>query len=525
MTVKTRIFIVFMLMLFVLLPAACTPEETTPAPSGGLLTTGPDDTFMPILAPTACAEKAVIVIPNIYQGMQFKDILTRLNKSLVDAGVNVEITIGGGYSDYIDYVKRELISGDTKADAYAIFQGDEKNIPENVDLMNIEPLLLTSAPLYFSRYKDAFDKKPKGLPMGLSSISFRVQVACMLRQDIEDIYKPEFNTVTDVLDFIELNFVQEKKACSILADPLELVEMWAFEQGLYPLGSVYSDGYFFARMDDMDCKPVLLESVPGFYDLIDRVTKLYKGGYLSNPHSPATGFDIIGLFRNLGDYYQPDSNLMFSWLSGQYVAHELYAQLPSFYIDSMDYRSELLIPADSTAAVNVLSFVEWLYNSQDNYNMVMYGEKGVDFAIANDRLTMLKSGESPSIRSVNELFTVFMFWPGAVVFGSSDYNIVPASAPVNIDKLFNNGKGVQRRFPFEALLAKANDKSKEIFIPTAEMRPVMDKRNELLGDIIYSVFSMDYSLKAKSLKSLKNDWLLEQYADRVKKFKDSVEGQ
>lgn len=525
MTAKARILAVIMLLMLIIMPAACSSSDATPDPSGGPPTNGPDDTFTPILLPTSSAEKAVIMVPNIYQGMQFKDILTRLNKSLDDADVNAEIQISGGAGNYIDLVKRELMSGDTKADAYAIFSGDEKSIPENVDLMDIMPLMPVIAPIYFSRYSDAFQKESLGLPIGMSSFSFRVQVACVLRQDIEDNYKPELNTATDVLDFIDVSFVQQKKKCSIMADPLELVEMWAFEQGIYPLGSIYSDGYFFARMDDKDCKPVLLESVPGFYKFIDRLTKLYKDGYLSHPHNPAAGFDIIGLFKNLGDYYRPDSNLTFSWLSGQYVAHELYAQLPSFYIENRDYASELLIPADSTAAVDVLKFIEWLYNSQDNYNMVIYGEKGVDFTIANDRLTMLKSGKSPDIRSVNELFSVFMFWPGAVVFSSSDYNIVPASAPVNIDKLFNNGKGVQRRFPFESLLAKANDKSKELFTPTAEMRPVMDKRNELLGDIIYSMFSGDYSLKAKSLESLKNDWLLEQYADRVRKFKDSVEKQ
>lgn len=523
MTARARVFVVILLVMFILVPTACAPSETTPPPPD-MLTLGPDNTFMPILVPTSSPEKAKIMVPNYYQGIQFKDTLERLNKSLEAAGVNVEIVLSEN-GNYLDTVKSQLVTGKTKADAYAISRGDEASIPENVELMDVQPMMPVTAPLYFSRYKDAFKNEPLGLPVGLSSFSFRVQMACMLRQDIENQYTPVLNTLSDVLDFIDTNFVQQNKNNSILADPLELVEMWAYEKGLYPLGGVYSDGYFFARIEDKQCKPVLLEKVQGFYEFIDRITPLYKKSYLSHPHNPAVGFDVVGLFRNLGDYYQPDSNLLFSWLQGQYVAHELYAQWPSFYVDNSDFRFELLIPAKSTASVDVMKFVEWLYTSQDNYNTVLYGQKGVDYKKENDRLVMLKDGSSANIRSVTDLFKVFMFWPGAVVFGSSDYNIVPASAPINIDSLFDNGKGVQRRFPFEEVLSKANEESKKLFVPTNDMRPVMDKRNELLGEIIYSMFNVGYAGTVKSLELQKNDWVLAQYENMINKFKDSVDKQ
>lgn len=527
----SRLLAVMLVVLMAALPLFACSDETAPDESGFPSPDPSGSAFVPVLAPTAGAEAATILAPSYQRADYFDKVVERLNAMLKDRGVNVKFVLkadsnpGSENSTYAQAVNKALAAKEPEADAFLINSSLAAAFKENEALMNVLPLLKTAAPLYYERHKAEFDKGLFGIPVGMNSYSYRVQPAFMLREDVERDLTPKVSTLEELMAFIDNDIVAAKRNWSVLADPVMLVELWSYERGYYPMGGVYSDGFFFARADDPECKPELLERIPGFYDLMDKLVQLYMQKVLVYPSNPDSKREAVGIIRNLGDYALQDYGNNYSWVSGTFTAHVFYENLPSFYIEQSGYNGMLLMSEGCTKANDIMMFVEWLYSSQDNYNTVLFGEPGTDYTVNNGRLTVLLNGKAVAMPVDSKEKITFNLWPGAQFLFSTDYNMLPQNAPSNYEKLIDNGKSGQSRLPFEEYIARASEENKRLLTPTADMRPVMDHRNDSIYSIVYSMFRGGYAPYKASLDTLKNDWVLGEYANLVKKFIDAVKKQ
>lgn len=536
----TRSLLVLVCILALLLSsAACSADSASTDPAQGLPTpelSGPGGAFTLATAPTASGETAIIMVPKLFLITSYEDVLNRVNKSLSDQGMKIKFVLEndtyssrGGTGSYLPKVRDELLSGNTTADAYTVDRWSAGQITETAPTMDLTTLLPATAPVYYDKHKALFDaiydQKITGLPIGVSSVSCRTQPAFMLRSDLEEQFTPEIKSISDILSFIDTNIIAPKKLYSILADPRTLVQLWALEQGYYPLEYWGINGYLYAGIEDKDCKPVALEKIAGFYDFVSKINKLYKSGYFVRPDNTTIGWENVGLIRDLGDYYLPDAGNAYSWINGRFVAHVLYNWLPAVYTEGSYTDNELLIPQSSQKAADIIRFVDWLYSSQDNYNMVIYGKAGTDYSAAGGRLTILKNGAPAAFRNRDEIGGLFIAWPGVQFFSSSEYSILPGNTPTNFEKVFDNGKSVQRRFIMDELMMKAQRAGNlEMMNPASDMEAIIGERNRLMGNIIYGMFRPgDSTMYIKPLEGLKNDWLVSQYANLISEFKKKIE--
>ena len=527
----SRLFAVLLVALAAALPLFACSGTAAPDESGFPAPDPSHETFEPVLAPTAGTEEASILAPSYQRATSYDKIIERLNGLLKDKGVNVKFVLksdpnpGSENGTYAQAVKKALAAKEPEADAFLVYTQLAGYFKENAALMNVLPLMKTAAPLYYERHKAVFDKDFTGLPVGMNSYSYRVQPAFMLREDAERDLTPKVSTLEELMAFIDDDIVAAKRNWSVLADPLMLVELWAYERGYYPMGGVYSDGFFFTRTDDPECKPELLERIPGFFDFMDKLVQLYMQKVLVHPSSPDVRREAVGVVRNLGDYALQDDGNYYAWVGGTFTAHVFYENLPSFYIEQSGYNGILLMSEGCTKANDILEFIEWLYSSQENYNTVLFGEPGTDYTVSNGRLTVLQEGKAITAPSSSAYSVTFNLWPGAQLLSSTDYNLLPQNAPANFEQLIDNGKSGQMRLPFEEYVARASAENKRLLSPTADMRPVMDRRNDIIYSIVYSMFRGSYASYKASLETLKNDWVLGEYANLVKKFVDAVKKQ
>lgn len=456
--------------------------------------------------------------------------MKRLNESLAAAGQNVEFEMqykpyqDGVLSPFLDKVKAELAAGNPSADAYT-FRSVDSGLLFNAGLtMDVTDMVPQYAPVFTSKYKSLFPEQLTGVPTGIFSRPVFSRTCLYLKQDFEA--AGDFVTTTDgFFKFLDETIVNPKKPYTVKASSIYIVFQWARERGYYALANYGMNGSLFAAVDDPSCTPVLLESIPGFESFLLTLKSHYYDGSLIDFNDQDGMRQVIGMVSNPVEFYSPYAYVWLSPITGEMAAHPFTPDLPNEPAIPA-YRNELSIAAlcEKERAVDIIQFTEWLYSDQQNYDAVLYGEKGVDFADVGGRYVPLSNGQALKSPGYEKLMSLFFAWPGAEHLCNMDYMRLPACAPSNIEQLKEDSPG--QGFPISALFKPDWKKRYEklSLMLTDEVRAASTERDNavftLIGDpAVYTKEAIASGLD--KLAKCKNQWLIDQYAGIIKSLKEN----
>ena len=504
--------IVLALLFYGCTGASSTPGAPTPAAA----------TFAP--APAGETQKTRIAAFNEYfEPETYAGVLERLNKAVADAGQNVEFEVQykhhqqGAATLFLDKVKAELAAGNPSADAYLFSFIDSAVLFNDGYTMELTDLVPSLAPVYYSRYKSIFQEKLTGVPVGIFSIPVISRTCLVLRQDFNGAGS-SVDTTEEFFSFLDNTIANSKNKSTILAFPSIIATQWALEQGYYLLANYGMNGWVFAAINDPQCKPVLAESIPGCEDFLLQLMTHYYNGSLSIM-SGQPGTEVAGMVRDLSEYYSPYAYIWLSPVAGEVTAHPFTPELPAMK-GWPGYVNELSIPAVCAGekVADAIKFVEWLYTDQQHYDVVLYGEKGVDYAETGGRYTPLSAGKEVRTSDYAELKSLYFAWPGAEMLYNYDCMRLPACAPTNAEQLAEDGLRQTAGYPINTLFEpdwKAKSSKLNALI-NGDIQAEVMKREESFAKLTQDAGT--YHTKemiAKGMEELgkcRNQWLLEQYA-------------
>ncbi len=403
-------------------------------------------TVMPSASPLATAAPAqpvILVLPSSNQQAMIS--VNRHYSSVVKSkGWNIDFYTVHQYEDsgadsYFKYVTAQLASGVTKADGYFVYaSGDGQQ--QALDKCKSDGLLFDCVaaapeviPDYWVRWKDDIAAARYGLPLcgQLSNTSSHMvfSVSPQARP-----YAPQgIGGYHDIRVFTDRLEEAEPGRYVIVATIYSAMDLWIQEQGYFSLNT--GDGVC-VRLDDPDAKPVLLEDIPGFEEILLDFEALRSAGRIVGEEQ-AKGErlvagtlepvgSVLSLYRAQGQYRK--EYYAYPLLTAQQYAGDLYlaaADGASWYADT-----ELVIPARSRRAQEAMAFVQWLYASEENADCVIYGKLGVDYALHGERIELsaeLQGSFDGSNDGTN--------WQGYNVFYAIATGHIPLNAPENAESL------------------------------------------------------------------------------------------
>lgn len=110
----------------------------------------------------------------------------------------------------------------------------------------------------------------------------------------------------------------------------------------------------------------------------ERTTRMHTGIYIWVEGSLGKETEIIDAVRQ----NSPDAKLK---------SYLLAPEKPNYIIAAGG--EAIFIPESAPNPEGAMKFLNWLYSSQDNYNMALYGVEGVDFEIKDNRIVRLQGDE------------------------------------------------------------------------------------------------------------------------------------
>lgn len=496
---------------------ACGPaaEDTLPPPSPSE-TSAALPTFEPLQDDAGL--HATIAIYTMYSTSMYDEVVKRVNGYLATAGQAVEIELRndpyGGYVDGLtDKIRTELEAGTPSADAYALDTRAAAKLFEDGLAADVSALLVENAPNYRAKYGQMFPEPLHGIPVCLYGKPLILRPALVLRRELTPTV--DTGTIEGFLAFLDQDIRPSPEGWKIAAQPMDLVNQWALEQGFYALAGYGMVGGYYAALDENSITPVPLEEIPGFESFVERLAGLYTGGPLRIMGAQGAGASPAGMVKRLCDYYFLNPLVSLSSMEGQFTAYPFTPDLP-VHTATPDYMRELVLPPlcpDDKAAA-VARFVEWLYAAQDNYDLVVYGWKGLDFADAGGRFQPLLDGNPVQAISGESMARLVFLWPGAETFGNSEFLRLPSYAPDNLEKLIDEGLASGNKLPLEGAITAHPNASEQIAAVTEEMQSDIAQRqivfNELLLDTSPTIGQIRISMEL--LHSYDNSRLTDAYA-------------
>lgn len=499
-------------ILCALFLASCSSAEPSPTP---------EETFVP--APSSVAQTAKIAVPYAYTTSDFDRIVKRINDSIAAAGQNVLFEIQSipredGKSDeelFMKKAKQELAAGAPTADAYLLRPDYSAKLFDAGLTMDVTDAVRQNAPVFHSKYNALFPETLTGIPAGIYNRAMWSKTALMLRDDYVSIGSG-VNTAEGLLSFIDETIAKPKGPYTVLAYETDILMQWVVDKGYYMLDEFGLSAMMCCAIDDADLTPVPIEEVPGFADFIQAMKALRKAGILMYPFDEVAGKECIAYVYGLSYYYYPSPYLNVPIAPGHFTAQLFSPEKPG-YFSIPGYINELAVPrlcgADKPASV--ACFIEWMYANQDNYDSVIYGEKGVDFVDEPGKYSPLIGGKPLQGTGYKQLDGLFFTWPAATELSNFDYYRLPSSAPQGVDKLVTEGLRQNMRFPFMQRIAYNQKNYEKLGSPGDEIQAMSKQRQDILNNLIgsdpatFTKGSLDSALE--SLGKLNNKWLCEQY--------------
>ena len=145
--------------------------------------------------------------------------------------------------------------------------------------------------------------------------------------------------------------------------------------------------YFFSRFDE-PANIYAIEQTPEFIDAWRLLSQWHADGYLKRE-----GYSNTLLNGRLASELTPLSNIenvlgQLSILDSQFTAIPLYME--SMFLINTSGRG-LVISKTCPIPERVVSFVEWIHESQENYDLIRYGVKDRNYSLRGDRVTFPRS--------------------------------------------------------------------------------------------------------------------------------------
>lgn len=312
---------------------------------------------------------------------------------------------------------------------------------------------------------------------------------------------------------------------SVQADVEQLLGLWTEQQGYLAL---FADAGIYARMDDPDANPVLLEEIPGFEHFLQETVEEQANGLL-RPGGIVVSSDgsVKALAQQAGEEnMSPAAALTYAYhlsigsIEGEpswkrYTVFFLcndrsYASnwYEADYADTLDQTQslqELIIPARSRHAVDAMKFIQWLYADRRNADAAIYGQAGTDYRLQGERVEMLGAAASDSTAPS------WQKWTGHYLFQLACEQRIDVDAPKNAEALLGSTPLKPLAAPWLARMGRTQAWAKLM------VRQFSDLRQSALIPLMNLTFDSGASLDTQSflheLRASATDEVLQPYLE------------
>lgn len=334
------------------------------------------------------------------------------------------------YDDFLNRVRRDNASGIT-CDAFLYntnIQTPVKALADEGLIMDVSKLFPEYAPGYYSQFSGE-DIKAMNVNGGIYVIPSRMPSASMryvlVRQDLMEKYGiPEIHSYDDYEVFLDAIVKNEPDMIPVRFKDTSLgffADMYGYVVLDYITGLVY-------KWDDPDMRLTTWDQTPEFMEGLERLQRWYDNGYLDVENNKLTdGFSVVnGKFEfDIYDHLITDLKSA-SFICNPDEQMRINALLRSKGITDCYFRayplcegysarnslmeSGIMINSVSQQAERVLMFIDWLQSDSINYDLLMYGQKDINYIDREDYI------EPPADAAVT-----FQDWSWRTAFENIDY--------------------------------------------------------------------------------------------------------
>lgn len=453
-----RLIITMLALVFVLV--ACAPASAQPMAT-------PAPTVVPTITPDA-AQPLVLVLPAVDD----QKTLIAVNRHYSDAvkrkGWNVEFytvqsSNADGMESYLPYINKQLCSGAARADGFICMKylsrtEDDPLLEAKVNgqLYDCVAAAPQAVPQYWAKYHDQITAGKYGLVLAGRPSPVRIDdPVLVVRKDVLPLVGEGISDYDGLRALIAQLERTHPKNAYVEAYPQQLLSLWTEQQGYLEL---FADAGIYARIDDPDANPVMLEDIPGISQFFQDIVAMQARGLLRDSQiliasdgdvlvarsQPRVGEEALGPAAALD--YAYDLLYMHNAHDGLWKGYTAFPLVQAGqYADTIDEAQsasslsritilrELIIPARSRRAADAMAFIQWIYADRRNADAVIYGQEGSDYTLQGERVALL--GDAASHERQN--MPSWLNWTGSSIFQSAAERRIYADAPDNAESLLS----------------------------------------------------------------------------------------
>lgn len=211
------------------------------------------------------------------------------------------------------------------------------------------------------------------------------------------------------------------------------------------------DGTLVYKWNNTDGKLIPLEKVPEFKDVFNRLSRWNSKGYLDKPDGSQDPFDSCKekiVNGQLASYIIPqwrfwngetfatleyELNNLLALNSGTNKNIKIYLLYPEKKRQRINSAENVFTSgciAFNAASKNVehaLTFLNWVQQDQENYDLLMYGIKDKDYILISDQYSL------PQGMTDND---TYLDWSGRNVFKNVNFERYPSGTPKNSKQMY-----------------------------------------------------------------------------------------
>lgn len=319
---------------------------------------------------------------------------------------------------------------------------DIKEMTQNGELKDITKLFPKYAPSLSQKYTNdqlacaKIDGKLVAIP-SLYPMPYCTHV--LVREDLREKYGiPVIKTMDDY----------ERYLAAVKENETDIIpgKICGITLELFPQMYDYAVLDYFKRLvykwDDPQMTVMAWEQTPGFLDTVQRITSWYDKGYLHIDN----GRDLWGIFRtmmlngklascmlpaaiSIGEpieaiVYKINNDLKINSGQGEVNAYALYPEKKVQVLSPIGdiwATGSIAFNAASSNTERALMFLDWIQQSQENYDLFMYGIKDKHYILKDDQYAM------PEGMTANE--NLYFGWTGRNAFRSITLERLPYGFP------------------------------------------------------------------------------------------------
>ncbi len=343
------------------------------------------------------------------------------------------------YESYDIKIPSIIASGD-KIDAFTCFS-PKAYVDKNL-VIDLSSLFKQHAPFYYNELlnnevgkdylKDStFDGKLYAIPYnGVSNPRVGVVVKAELAQKYA---QDGLETLEDYGVFLKRVKENESGVTPGFVDAFSFFQAYMEGNGYYENAGTL----LYSRWDQNGEGIYPIEQTPEFIDAFELLLSWKNNGYVLKNNQQQRQYPISSKF--LGSMLLPMEHLSFEFTYAQ-SSDDIQLRVIPLYIQSLHLLNTtpwgLAVTESCRNPERVMMFLEWLHSSQENYDLFMYGQDGLNYSVQNENMVISEDG-------ANSMYMWKYF--GADFFRDYRYeriitNLDPNFRQVYLDSSFTNVK-------------------------------------------------------------------------------------